>query len=245
MSHREEPTTASDLESPAATRREAAGSRRLALAGSVQQGAAARAGRLPGRRAWAGPLAQDPEVLRGLADSLLVQFIRAPAMVGGIVPSSPVLARALSRQAAGFEAIVELGAGTGAVTGRLASDHPHATLSIIEREPALARRLAADYALARIRTGCVHECEDELLAQPARAVAVSSLPFRSLPGAVAEATIGTLQRFLLAHPARRLVQYSYGLREPFALTDGRLAWRRVERVWRNVPPAVVWLASRA
>jgi phospholipid N-methyltransferase len=33
------------------------------------------------------------------------------------------------------------------------------------------------------------------------------------------------------------------LREPFAFRDARLAWRRVERVWRNVPPAIVWVAA--
>jgi phospholipid N-methyltransferase len=94
-----------------------------------------------------------------------------------------------------------------------------------------------------VRIGCVHERVDDLLAQPARAVAVSSLPFRSLPGNVAATTIAAIERFLLDHPERRLVQYSYGLRAPFAFRDARLAWRRVERVWRNVPPAIVWVAG--
>lgn len=186
-----------------------------------------------------------PEALRALADTMLVQFLRAPALVGGIVPSSPVLARAMSRQAFGFESIVELGGGTGSVTRRLAADHPRIPLTVIEREPTLARRLAISCAHARIRTGCVHECEKDLLELPARAVAVSSLPFRSLPVDVAAVTIGTLERFLLAHPARRLVQYSYGLRAPFDFCDRRLCWRRVARVWRNVPPAVVWVAALA
>ena len=179
-----------------------------------------------------------------LAGSLIVQFLRAPALVGGIVPSSPVLAGALSRHAAGFEAIVELGAGTGAVTRCLAREHPRAALTVIEREPALARRVAAVCDTARVRIGCVHERADDLLVQPAHCVAVSSLPFRSLPRDVAVLTTATIEDFLLAHPARRLVQYSYGLRTPFALHDPRLAWRRVERVWRNVPPAVVWIAGR-
>jgi phospholipid N-methyltransferase len=180
-----------------------------------------------------------PPVLDAIAGSMLVHFLRAPALVGGIVPSSPVLAQAMARQATGFDAIVELGAGTGAVTRRLAHEHPRATLTIIEREPALARRLAPTVR-ARLCVGCVHEREADLLAQPPRAVAVSSLPFRSLPPDVAALTIAALERFLLAHPARRLVQYSYGLRAPFAFVDARLAWRRVERVWRNVPPAIVW-----
>jgi phospholipid N-methyltransferase len=190
------------------------------------------------RRRDAGTPMPDP-----LAGSLLVQFLRAPALVGGIVPSSPFLARTMSRHAAGFDAIVELGGGTGAVTRRLARDHPLATLTVIEREPALARRLAAACPHAHVRIGCVHEREPELAAQPGCAVAVSSLPFRSLPADVAERTMLALQRFLLAHERRRLVQYSYGLRAPFAFRDARIVWHRVERVWRNVPPALVWVAS--
>ena len=187
--------------------------------------------------------ARVPAVLDVLAGSMLVQFIREPALVGGVVPSSDVLARAMSRQACGYDAIVELGSGTGAVTRRLAAEHPRAVLTVIEREPLLARRLVSACPRARVRVGCVHERVDDLLAQPQRAVAVSSLPFRSLPEHVAVMTIAALERFLLAHSERRLVQYSYGLREPFAFSDAHLAWRRVQRVWRNVPPAVVWVAS--
>jgi len=178
-----------------------------------------------------------------IADTMLVQFLRAPNFMGGIVPSSSVLARAMSRQAAGFDAIVELGAGTGAVTRRLVVDHPRAALTLIEREQQLARRLARSYSRARVRDGCVHDRVDCLLEQPPRTVAVSSLPFRSLPEDVANATRAAIERFLLANPARRLVQYSYGLREPFLFRDTRLSWRRVERVWRNVPPAIVWIAA--
>jgi phospholipid N-methyltransferase len=191
-----------------------------------------------GAGASRGPLA-----LASIGDTMLVQFLRAPTFMGGIVPSSAVLARAMSRQAAGFDAIIEIGAGTGAVTRRLVADHPRTALTLVEREPQLARRLARAFSHLRVHDGCVHEQVDALLDQPSRAVAVSSLPFRSLPGDVADATVAVFERFLLADPDRRLVQYSYGLREPFAFRDARLAWRRVERVWRNVPPAVVWVAT--
>lgn len=206
-------------------------------------------GAAEGYAAPAWPLAsgrsrvRGPAVLDVLAGSMLVHFLRAPALVGGIVPSSAALARAMSRHAQGFDAIVELGSGTGAVTRRLAREHPRATLTVIEREERLARRVAGAFPRARVRIGCVHERVDDLLAQPGRAVAVSSLPFRSLPDDVAATTIAAIERFLLGHPERRLVQYSYGLRAPFAFGDARLEWRRAERVWRNVPPAIVWVAG--
>lgn len=190
-------------------------------------------------------VSRGPLALASIADTMLVQFLRAPTFTGGIVPSSSVLARAMSRQAAGFDSIVEVGAGTGAVTRRLVADYPRATLTLVEREPQLARRLARRFSHARVHDGCVHERVDCLLKQPPRTVAISSLPFRSLPDDVAAVTIAALERFLLAAPDRRLVQYSYGLREPFAFRDPRLSWRRVERVWRNMPPAIVWIAAAA
>jgi phospholipid N-methyltransferase len=178
-----------------------------------------------------------------LADSFFAHFLRAPALVGGIVPSSRVLARALSRQAEGYDAIVELGAGGGSVTRWLARDHPRSVLTVVERDPGMARRLARSWPRARVHAGCVHEFADRLLAQPSRTVAVSSLPFRSLPADLGQATIEVIERFLLAHSARRLVQYSYGLREPFTFGTAAIRWRRAQRVWRNLPPAVVWIAE--
>lgn len=194
----------------------------------------------------AGPLDERmaARIRSALADSFFAHFLRAPALVGGIVPSSRVLGRTLSRHAAGFDAIVELGAGAGSVTRWLVADHPRATLSVIERSPALARRILHEWPRARVFHGCVHERAEVLLAQPARAVAVSSLPFRSLPEDLVRATMEPIERFLLAHPERRLVQYSYGLREPVELASPLLSWRRAGRVWRNVPPATVWVAGQ-
>ena len=214
-------------------------------------GHAPRAGALappPGRESWRAldgdRSSRERDAGVALAQSFLAHSLRAPALVGGVVPSSRFLGRAMSRHAAGFDAIVELGAGAGSITRFLAADHPRATLTVIERSPEMARRIARGWPRAFVHAGCVHERADALLVQPPRAVAVSSLPFRSLPDEIARTTSALIERFLLAHPARRLVQYSYGLREPFALESPLLRWHRAERVWRNVPPAIVWIAGR-
>lgn len=214
---------------------------RAARSGALATGA----GRDRWRAGSAGSGHHEGGAPGGLADSFFAHFLRAPALVGGIVPSSRALGRAMSRHAAGFDAIVELGAGAGSITRFLAADHPRAALAVIERSPELARRIARGWPRVFVHSGCVHERADALLAQPACTVAVSSLPFRSLPGDLARTTSGLIERFLLAHPARRLVQYSYGLREPFVFESPLLRWHRAERVWRNVPPAIVWIASRA
>ena len=215
-----------------------------------------RSPRLPPResvRALPRPPSPPPSAAARLAavaartfdESFVAHFLRSPALVGGIVPSSPALGRTLSRHASGFDAIVELGAGEGSVTRHLASDHPRTRLTVIERSATMARRLERAWPRVDVRAGCVHERADCLYSQPRRTIAVSSLPFRSLPPELAGETIDVIERFLLAHPERRLVQYSYGLREPFAFRAATLRWRRAERVWRNLPPAVVWIAGPA
>lgn len=190
---------------------------------------------------WRAPAARGHR----FADTLFAHFVRSPFVIGGVVPSSRFLARAMSREAAGFESIVELGAGTGSLTRRLVADHPRIRLIAVERDVSLARQLARACPQAAVREGCVHQHLDEIAAQPERAVVVSSLPFRSLPTPLASAAIAALERFLLERPAGKLVQYSYGLRAPFAFAHPAIVWRRVERVWRNVPPALVWVAQRA
>jgi len=81
---------------------------------------------------------------------LLSHLIRAPALTGAVAPSSQFLARAMADAARGAGHIVELGAGTGAVTRALARQHPDATLTLVELQPALARRLARSFPQARV-----------------------------------------------------------------------------------------------
>ena len=174
----------------------------------------------------------------------LWQYLRSPALVGAVAPSSAALARAMSRQARGYAHILEFGAGTGAITRQLAQDHGESRLTLFERDVRLARALARRHPNAPVWDGCLHERAAIVLGQPAHCVAVSSLPFRSLPASVLGPTIEIVEAFLLAHPGRKLVQYTYGLRVPFDVSTPRLAWARHGRVWTNVPPAGVWTLGR-
>ena len=174
-----------------------------------------------------------------------LRYLRSPALVGAVVPSSTTLARAMSSQALGFQRILELGAGTGPITRQLAHDHGEDALTLFELDSRLARNLAKRYPRAQVWDGCLHQRAERVLQQPGRSVAVSSLPFRSLPPEVLEPTIAVLEAFLNADPQRKLVQFTYGLRAPFDVKTPGLAWARCARVWTNVPPAYVWTLRRA
>ena len=176
----------------------------------------------------------------GTSARFLLRYLRSPALIGAVAPSSAALARTMSRHAQGYAHILEFGAGTGTITQQLALDHGERCLTVFELDPRLARALARRYPHVPVWDGCLHDRADIVLGQPAECVAVSSLPFRSLPASVREPTIEVVEAFLNAYPQRRLVQYTYGLRAPFDVSTPRLAWTRHDRVWTNVPPASVW-----
>jgi phosphatidylethanolamine/phosphatidyl-N-methylethanolamine N-methyltransferase len=185
--------------------------------------------------------------------AFLWMALARPATAGALVPSSRALAQAMARAADGCDAIVELGAGTGAITDALCSRHPHAPLIAVEMHAELAAGLASRHPQVEVRAAAAHKVLRDLgardataAAAPRRTVVVSSLPFRSLPRRWRLATGAAIERFLLEGAQRRLVQYTYQPRAPFELRHAsRLVWRRRTLVWRNAPPAWVWtLAAR-
>lgn len=171
---------------------------------------------------------------------MLMAFTR-PSTVGAILPSSRHLADAMARAANGAERLVELGAGTGAITAALCRSHPDVPTLAVEMNPALAQHLRERFPGVEVRTAPAHQVLRELPRRPRRTALVSSLPFRSLPRRLRLRSSLAIERFLIEHPSHRLVQYTYAPRVPFDLRLGStLRWRRIESVWRNVPPAWVW-----
>jgi len=177
-----------------------------------------------------------------MGDSLLRQWLKTPAMVGALLPSSRHLAKAMARHAGETDALVELGAGTGTITRELVRQHPDTPLILFEQNSTLANRLRSHFTHAEIIAECFHQRTDLLAQLPERSVFVSSLPFRSLPSHIAIPTITALHRLLDGNPQRRLIQFTYQPRAPFRAPAG-LAWRRYVTVWRNAPPAGIWELS--
>jgi Phospholipid N-methyltransferase len=176
---------------------------------------------------------------------MMVAFAK-PALVGAICPSSRWLAAAMADAAHGARMLVELGAGTGAITEALVAHHPAVPLVAVELQEGLAALLQQRFAQIDVRRAAAHDVLAELnRPAPPRTVLVSSLPFQSLPPPWRERTIAAVVAFLRTDAQRRLVQYTYRLKEPFELPgDSKLRWTRVQRVWRNAPPASLWSLQR-
>lgn len=170
----------------------------------------------------------------------MVAFAR-PSTVGAILPSSRHLAAAMARAAGGAQRLIELGAGTGAITEALCRQHPAVPTLAVEMEPRLAHHLSQRFPGVEVRASAAHEVLQDAHEGPDATVLVSSLPFRSLPRHWRLRSSLAIEQFLLAHPARRLVQYTYQPRAPFDLHHAHLLrWHKVSLVWRNAPPAWVW-----
>lgn len=181
-------------------------------------------------------------------------MLRSPLNTGSVVPSSRYLALAMAQAAGSVQHIIELGAGTGPVTQALIDARPSASLIAVELQGDLAARLRTRFPGLDVRQAPASRVLDALgrvtlqSEQPpkplVRVAVVSSLPFRSLPALVCEETIASVCRFLIRHPGSPFVQFTYQPRAPFRAPAG-FEWTRVAFVWRNVPPAGVWVLRQA
>lgn len=171
---------------------------------------------------------------------LLRRFLADPGTIGAIAPSSPALAGAMARQVGRGAAVFELGAGTGAITRHLPRGPHAAPLVVFEQDRHLAEHLRRRVGHARVIEGYFHDTVDEVGEIPDELVILSSIPFKSLSGRLHFDTVDALCRILAGSPNRRLIQYSYFDRHPFVPHLRSLRWRRLTRVWANLPPATVW-----
>jgi phosphatidylethanolamine/phosphatidyl-N-methylethanolamine N-methyltransferase len=178
------------------------------------------------------------------------ELITNPSGVGAACPSSPGLAKCMAsfvplRQAS---YVLEMGAGTGAVTQALLQRGiPPQQLIALERSPSMAVHLQEVFKGLRVVQGDATEFRQLLHhhlgeRQPTVSAIVSSLPFRSLPRPVVRAIVEEIHE--LMSPETLFIQFTYDLRPiPYA------PFHRFERVaskiiWLNLPPARVDVFQR-
>jgi phosphatidylethanolamine/phosphatidyl-N-methylethanolamine N-methyltransferase len=171
-------------------------------------------------------------------------MLKDPFSTGSLVPSSPYLAKAMTDASDGAEWVLELGAGTGAITKALIHRHGLAAVRAVEQSAPLATALGGRFPGLDVVQGCAQDVLAGIPAECSGSLAlVSSLPFRSLPSAVAREIQEGITGALLLRPKAWLVQYTYQPRQPFAAPSG-FSWKQVASVWRNFPPAGVWVLRK-
>lgn len=173
-------------------------------------------------------------------NQILRNLVLNPRRTGAVAPSSSRLARLMAEAATPAGRVLEFGAGTGAITKALLERFDTESLTAFEINPSLARRLAREIPGLAVRTSCALSALQEEHSNIGPVVFVSSLPFKSLPGQFTEEFRRAVGNHLLRWPSSRLVQFTYGKREPFRAPLG-CHWKKVGTVFFNLPPATVWV----
>jgi phosphatidylethanolamine/phosphatidyl-N-methylethanolamine N-methyltransferase len=178
----------------------------------------------------------------------LRSWLERPLVMGAVTPSGKVLARTMASYVDPriTGPVIELGPGTGPVTDALirrgvAQDR----LVLIEYNPDFCQLLKRRFPKATIIQGDAYDLEDTLsglLEEPAAAT-VSSLPLFTKPMDQRLDLLETAQA--LMHPGAPFIQFTYAVVPPIPSRSQVYKTRASNRIWRNLPPARVWVYNKA
>jgi phosphatidylethanolamine/phosphatidyl-N-methylethanolamine N-methyltransferase len=174
-------------------------------------------------------------------------WMRAPLVMAAMLPSGRALSRAVAAAVdlSKAGAIVELGPGTGAVTGALVERgiQPE-RLILIEFLPEFCELLRRRYPAARIISGDAFEAPSILrhLSVGPLAAVVSGLPLYSKKPEHRERLLHDMLR--LGPSGMPFVQATNLARSPIPFDPQDIAGAPSRRVWFNLLPALVWTYRR-
>lgn len=171
------------------------------------------------------------------------QWLRSPKSMGAVIPSSQVLARAVTEAVhwRPGQQVIELGAGTGAISqGLIDSGLPPEALMTIELDLPLFEYLRRRFPAVRVVNGDATRLVDIVRQQGITQVStvISGLPMVTMPLAFQRAIIE--QSFEVLGTNGSLLQYSYSPISPIPARKLGVEAKLVKFVVRNVPPATVW-----
>ena len=177
-----------------------------------------------------------------------VRFIRSwlerPLSTGAVTPSGRVLARTMARYVDPDISgpIVELGPGTGLVTEALIAEGiAPERLVLVEFNATFCKLLRARFPGATVLQGdayAIRRLLGGLLQQPAAAF-VSGLPLVTKP---LQMRLQLLREALeLLRPGAPFIQFTYAVMPPIPKRLAGVRAEASERIWKNMPPARVWI----
>jgi phospholipid N-methyltransferase len=188
----------------------------------------------------------------GLREHALVfsRFLRSPRTVGALTASSRALAAAMVKglDLARAGRVVELGAGTGALTGAIVDRlGPETDFLAVDIEPAFIEQIQKRWPAVQCVCASAERL-DTLVADRGMSPVdhiVSGLPFVSLPPAMTRQILASIAKVLGPNGTFTTFQYLHAYRLPSASAFRRRMSAQlggppeVRLVMRNVPPALV------
>lgn len=173
-------------------------------------------------------------------------WLANPKQVGSLIPSSRRLAAAMADTVpwGNVRTVVELGAGTGAITARILEQKPPDTRFLVfERDRGFRQILLARFptvtvfseakGLSTILWGSGIRTADAI---------VSGIPFALLTHVDRESLLDEIERAL--SPGGHFVAFQYWP-QMYSALKRRFAIVRLSVVWANFPPAVVYQCTKA
>ncbi len=174
----------------------------------------------------------------------LRSWFERPLVTGAVTPSGKMLARTMASYADPSVPgpVIELGPGTGPVTEALIRrGFEQERLILVEFNPdfcALLRRRFPRTTVIRGDAYSIRETLGGLVTEPCAAT-ISSLPLFTKP---LEKRLELLQdAHDVMHPDTPFVQFTYAVVPPMPARSTSYTATPSERIWRNMPPARVWV----
>ena len=186
----------------------------------------------------------------GLRDGFhfLKAWLRQPKSVGSVWPTGAPMARKMAsviNVGSGLP-VLEIGPGTGTITKAiLETGLAPERFWTIEYSKAFADKLRAKFPAINVVQGDAFDLNTTLGDQKNTVFdcAISALPLLNFP---LPARIAFVDDVLDRLPkGRPLIQFSYGAKSPVPPGLGNYSIKRFGMVLRNVPPAQLWIYSRA
>jgi phosphatidylethanolamine/phosphatidyl-N-methylethanolamine N-methyltransferase len=176
------------------------------------------------------------------------RWLANPRKVGAIIPSSYALAQLVAShiQRGADEYVLELGAGTGAITRALIdAGLPTDRLILVELDPKMSAVLAERFPNLRIITGDATKLTEILPAeiQGRIATVVSGIPMIGMPREFHQAIVDAC--FAVMSRGGQILQYTYSPLSPLPRKELGITGKLMGWAANNLPPAAVWRYSRA
>lgn len=177
----------------------------------------------------------------------LRSWIESPLLTGAVAPSGKQLAETMASYIDPRRPgpVVELGPGTGPVTDALVRRGVmEDRLILVEYNPDFAQLLRRRFPRATIVCGDAYDIAntlDGVLDEPCGGF-ISGLPLFTKP---LEQRLDLLEAAHdLAYPRAPFVQFTYAVVPPMPARSAHYTAVASERIWRNMPPARVWVYRR-
>ncbi|NYH78266.1 phospholipid N-methyltransferase [Actinopolyspora biskrensis] len=187
--------------------------------------------------------------------TFVTRAVREPSTIGAVLPSSPVLAREMAAVVPSTDrpVVVELGPGTGALSGAIAQRVPEGGRHVaVEVDPGMCEHLRSTCPGLEVIEGDAKRLGQLLADSGIRSVdaVVSGLPWSIFAGESQRRILREVGSVLAPGGGFTTIAYAHAL----GLPGARLFRRRLgslfdevitsRTVWRNVPPARVYVCRR-